>query len=92
MKTRLCELCGDKTGACLDGAPCEARERLIAGYRALRVEGRLGRSLTDHEGWLLRRARWNKDRLASRAHALELGFPREKTIRLTTSHRAYWDD
>jgi hypothetical protein len=92
MNTRRCELCGDETGACLQVAHCEARERLIDGYRALRVEGRLGRAMSDREGWRLRQARWQRDRLAARAHAFSLGFPRERTIRLTTSHQAYWDD
>lgn len=81
MKPRECELCGDETGACKQVAPCEARSRLIDGYRALRIERRLGRPLTLFERWRAPWAHGQLDRLALRAGCLAQGFPRKTAIR-----------
>jgi hypothetical protein len=73
MKTRYCDFCGDETGACVQMAPCEARERLQQGFRDLRVEGRLGRALTPFERSRLELVHGARDRLDCRAALLALG-------------------
>lgn len=73
MKNRHCELCGDETGACVQVAPCEARERLEQGYRDLRVEGRLVRPLTPLERSRLQLIHGASDRLVCRAVLLGYG-------------------
>jgi hypothetical protein len=73
MKHRHCDFCGDETGACVQAAPCEARERLQLEIWVLRVERRLARPLTPTERWHLDRARWGEDRLVCRAVLLGRG-------------------